>query len=111
VRAGPKLTIHRKNELEGGHSAAQILRGRAAVHALVTVPCQTAWQVNPMRFSSAFQPHGEPPQSAAPEQERAPVPPPAEVPSPVPATRPEDLPDDLDARARLVGEWQLGEAC
>jgi hypothetical protein len=111
VSAGRRLTIHRKKELEDGHNAAQILRGRAAVHALVTVPCQTAWQVNPMRFSSAFQPHREPPQSAAPEQEGAPATVSVEVPSPAPAARPQELPDDLDARVRLIGEWQLGEAC
>jgi hypothetical protein len=28
---------------------------------------------------------------------------------PAPAAQPE-LPDELDARVRLVGEWQLGEA-
>jgi hypothetical protein len=26
-----------------------------------------------------------------------------------PSLSPADLPDDLDARVRLVGEWQLGE--
>ena len=31
--------------------------------------------------------------------------------SPQPVSAPAaDLPDDLDARVRLVGEWQLGEA-
>lgn len=59
-----------------------------------------------MRFSSVFQPAVPGAPSAGtdalrtPAEER-PVEPPAVV---------QDLPDDLDARVRLVGEWQLGEA-
>ena len=57
-----------------------------------------------MRFSSIFQIAAVPLQPALPaeggaapvvEVEQAPLVP--------------ELPDDLDARVRLVGEWQLGE--
>ena len=63
-----------------------------------------------MRFSAAFTlplplPVGPRPAVVArvdaPEAQPAPVPPAAN-------TAP-DLPEDLDARVRLVGEWQLGE--
>lgn len=58
-----------------------------------------------MRFSSVFQhkvlrqPAGEVPGPV----EAAPEPPPAQAPA-------QELPDDLDARVRLVGEWQLLES-
>ena len=56
-----------------------------------------------MRFSSAFH-HPAPQREVRPAEE--PVP---EIPRPA-ATRPApELPDDLDARVRLVGEWQLLE--
>lgn len=57
-----------------------------------------------MRFSAIFQ-HSVPQQPAGEEPLRA------ESPSdrPQPAALPE-LPDDLDARVRLVGEWQLFES-
>jgi hypothetical protein len=54
-----------------------------------------------MRFSSLF-----PPATPQPEARRAE--PPREGPQPLSAPA-ADLPDDLDARVRLVGEWQLGE--
>ena len=56
-----------------------------------------------MRFSSIFQ-RPVPPPEARPEElvrENHPLP---------PSLPCEDLPEDLDARVRLVGEWQLGEA-
>lgn len=53
-----------------------------------------------MRFSSVFQ-HPVPPAPAGEVPVRAAVPQGA----PEPAAPPE-LPDDLDARVRLVGEWQ-----
>jgi len=55
-----------------------------------------------MRFSSVFQ-------SVSPQPEVRREEPLRETPQPagVPAT---DLPEDLDARVRLIGEWQLGEA-
>ena len=56
-----------------------------------------------MRFSSIFQPATQQPEPRRAE-------PPGELPQPVPASA-GNLPDDLDARVRLVGEWQLGEAC
>lgn len=56
-----------------------------------------------MRFSSAFQ-QPRPQREARPAEE-----PVREIPRPA-ATRPaQELPDDLDARVRLVGEWQLLE--
>jgi hypothetical protein len=70
--------------------------------------------VNFMRFSSVFP--SRLPQRQAARQERAvrggphvPVAPvaPAVVES---AALPQDPPDDLDERVRLIGEWQLGEA-
>jgi len=63
-----------------------------------------------MRFSAAFTlplplPAGAQPGGVAPGRTTGtpslPVAPPAET--------ARDLPDDLDARARLVGEWQFGE--
>jgi hypothetical protein len=54
-----------------------------------------------MRFSSVFQYTTPLPESR--REEPAP-----EKPAPVAAPGTE-LPDDLDARVRLVGEWQLGE--
>jgi hypothetical protein len=56
-----------------------------------------------MRFPSLFFPRATP----QPEVRReAPV---REQPPPVAAPA-AALPEDLDARVRLVGEWQLGEA-
>jgi hypothetical protein len=54
-----------------------------------------------MRFSSVFQPSSPQPDAQRDEPVR-------ETPQPIapPAT---DLPEELDARVRLVGEWQLGE--
>ena len=61
-----------------------------------------------MRFSSIFQLRAVPAQpAAAAEAEaaaRATVEPAATATPPL-----ADLPDDLDARVRLVGEWQFGE--
>lgn len=54
-----------------------------------------------MRFSSIFQ------QASQPQEARREEPLP-EVPQAQAAPGP-DLPDDLDARVRLVGEWQLLE--
>lgn len=56
-----------------------------------------------MRFSSAFQ-NSRPPQPKRSAEPRA-----TEEASRTPAPPPQDLPDDLDARVRLIGEWQLGE--
>ena len=56
-----------------------------------------------MRFSSVFQFHAP---SAQARPEETPVR--KELP---PATLPaQDLPEDLDARVRLVGEWQVFES-
>jgi hypothetical protein len=55
-----------------------------------------------MRFSSLFQP--TPPASEQRQQQ-----PPRDS-AQAAAVLPQELPDELDARVRLVGEWQLGEA-
>lgn len=55
-----------------------------------------------MRFSSIFQ-QPSPPYEVQREE------PARESAHPVATPQPE-LPEDLDARVRLVGEWQLGEA-
>jgi hypothetical protein len=57
-----------------------------------------------MRFSSLFQ-HPAP-QPADPEPVRAQAAP-QEAAQPAPPAQ--ELPDDLDARVRLLGEWQLLE--
>jgi hypothetical protein len=56
-----------------------------------------------MRFSAIFQ-QPVPQREARSEEAVRENPPPAALPGP------DHLPDDLDARVRLVGEWQLGEA-
>lgn len=63
-----------------------------------------------MRFSSIFQsPLTQPlaAQPPAPARVEEPVP---SMPQPLAAAAPE-VPDDLDQRVRMVGEWQLGEGC
>ena len=57
-----------------------------------------------MRFSSIFQPKAPEPRKASVQGSAPPEPAAGVVAKPA-----EDLPDDLDARVRLVGEWQLGE--
>ena len=64
-----------------------------------------------MRFSAIFQLPLPLPRAAQAEPvraEAAPVIPVATIGEP--SRWPLDLPEDLDARVRLVGEWQLGEA-
>ena len=58
-----------------------------------------------MRFSSIFQFPLSQPMVAQP-REAATVE--TQPQSPMPAVTPE-LPDDLDQRVRMIGEWQLGE--
>lgn len=54
-----------------------------------------------MRFSSVFQQSPQPAEARREEPARE---------NPQPLAQPgQDLPDDLDARVRLVGEWQLFE--
>ena len=55
-----------------------------------------------MRFPSLLPPATSQPQARREEPQR-------EAPKPLAAPA-ADLPEDLDARVRLVGEWQLGEA-
>ena len=60
-----------------------------------------------MRFSSVFHLPAVPQQLAAPVREVATAEKIGEPPAhSLPA---QELPDDLDARVRLIGEWQLGE--
>ncbi|HET8748717.1 MAG TPA: hypothetical protein VFM98_24190 [Ramlibacter sp.] len=61
-----------------------------------------------MRFSSVFQLPAVPQQPAAPVREAAPAEIVGKEPAPEPAPG-DGLPDDLDARVRLIGEWQFGE--
>ena len=64
-----------------------------------------------MRFSAVFQLPLPLPRAAQAEPVR--VEPAPDVPAAAvvaePSRWPMDLPEDLDARVRLVGEWQLGE--
>ena len=55
-----------------------------------------------MRFSFVFQQTSPARETRREEAVRETAPQPL-------ATPDQDLPDDLDARVRLVGEWQLGE--
>ena len=64
-----------------------------------------------MRFSSVFHLPAVPQHPGAPVRKAAPTDqadrqPPAES---AQATPGPELPDELDARVRLIGEWQLGE--
>ena len=58
-----------------------------------------------MRFSSLFQLSAVPQQPAGGAEPHRQRPAMEAIPSELP-----ELPEDLDARVRLVGEWQLGEA-
>ena len=64
-----------------------------------------------MRFSAVFQFPLPLPRAAQVDPVRAEAAPLIPVGTAVaePSRWPLDLPDDLDARVRLVGEWQLGE--
>ena len=56
-----------------------------------------------MRFSSIFQRQPRP-REARPEETLA-----REKPEPSTSLPPAELPEDLDARVRLLGEWQVSE--
>lgn len=89
-------------ELAQDHAAAHKLAVCHSGHATVMRAAYTGLQVKPMRFSSLFQPTPPPPERAQQEQAREPA--------QAGGVLPPELPDELDARVRLVGEWQLGEA-
>jgi hypothetical protein len=87
-------------ELALGDTPAHVCAALRAHRTTARLTCIDCRQVNLMRFSSVFQrpvppvPAGEAPVRAAVPQG---VPEPAALP---------ELPDELDARVRLVGEWQ-----
>lgn len=56
-----------------------------------------------MRFSSIFQRKPRP-REARPEETST-----RENPQPTTSLPPAELPEDLDARVRLLGEWQVSE--
>lgn len=86
-------------ELARGDRPAQVCALRRMGHATDTFACLDCRQVNLMRFSSVFQRPTPAPAGEAPVR--------AAVPQGVPEPAlPPELPDDLDARVRLVGEWQ-----
>lgn len=90
------------DELEPGDSAAYLGAPLHLGHVIDTRACLHCSQVQLMRFSSIFQPSAQslplPPEDPHAEE----TPQPATLPAP-------ELPDDLDARVRLVGEWQVFE--
>lgn len=88
-------------ELAWDHAAAHKLAVCRSGHATVTQLAYTGPQVKPMRFSSLFQPI--PPASG--QAQEKPLPDSGQA----TAMPPHELPDELDARVRLIGEWQLGE--
>ena len=94
--------LTRVAELGAGHRRAQQVSVCQTGHAIVMRAPYTGLQVNLMRFSSLFQPSTPLPDTRREEPAR-------ELPQPV-ALPARELPEDLDARVRLVGEWQLGEA-
>jgi hypothetical protein len=93
-------------ELAVGHTVAQVCAHGVDRHAAVTGTCLDWGQGILMRFSSIFHFPARPQQRPV-QPERGRTPPVAEKPSAVEAEP--DLPEELDARVRLVGEWQLGE--
>jgi len=91
-------------ELGAGDTPAQVCALRLAGHFPVTVSCLDWSQVSTVRFSSIFQ-HNLSPEPA--ERRAVPAEPVAERAPEAPAAQ--ELPEDLDARVRLLGEWQLLE--
>lgn len=61
-----------------------------------------------MRFSAIFQLPAVP-AAAAPVRDAAPKDRVIVEPVPAPQAAEPEVPDDLDVRVRMVGEWQLGE--
>jgi hypothetical protein len=90
-------------ELAADHTGAQLVAGFACRHGTDTFTCLHCRQVNLMRFSSIFQ---RKPKPAAPRPEENV---PRENPQPAAKVPPVELPEDLDARVRLLGEWQVSE--
>jgi hypothetical protein len=91
--------------LEASHKPAQVCALAGAGHVPAMVACLDWAQVNLMRFSALFQSDRRAPAGAA--GSAAPRDDPAAGPQPAPAAP--ELPEDLDARVRLLGEWQVSE--
>jgi hypothetical protein len=89
--------------LEVGHNAAQLVSSKLTRHTTDTFTCLNCKQVKSMRFSSIFQRKPRP-REARPEETSA-----RENPQPATSLPPAELPEDLDARVRLLGEWQVSE--
>jgi hypothetical protein len=90
--------------LEPGHTVAQLVALAALRHGTDTFTCLHCSQVNFMRFSSIFR---RQPKPGAPRPEE--TLPPRGNPQPATSLPPPELPEDLDARVRLLGEWQVSE--
>jgi len=86
-----------------GHTFAQHVAGFTSRHGTDTFTCLHCSQVNFMRFSSIFR---RQPKPGAPRPEETL---PRENPQPATSLPPPELPEDLDARVRLLGEWQVSE--
>jgi hypothetical protein len=91
-------------ELERGHTAARFVAVNARCHGTDTFPCLNCRQANLMRFSSIFQRKPRPREPRPEETLPADNAQPAST-----AVPPAKLPEDLDARVRLLGEWQVSE--
>jgi hypothetical protein len=89
--------------LEGGYSAAQLVSTKLTRHTADTFTCLHCRQVKSMRFSSIFQRQPRP-REARKEETSA-----RQNPRPTTSAPPRELPEDLDARVRLLGEWQVSE--
>jgi hypothetical protein len=86
-----------------GHSVAQLVSMKLTRHTTDTITCLHCRQVKSMRFSSIFQRQPRP-REARKEEALA-----RENPRPTTSAPPRELPEDLDARVRLLGEWQVSE--
>jgi hypothetical protein len=89
--------------LAPGHTDAQLVAVNTGRHGTDTLTCLHWRQVNFMRFSSIFR---RQPKPGAPRPEETL---PRENPQPATSLPPPELPEDLDARVRLLGEWQVSE--
>ena len=89
--------------MEVGHNPAQLVSTKLTRHATDTFTCLNCRQVKSMRFSSIFQ---RQPRPREVRREETSVRENAQPPTSLP---PAELLEDLDARVRLLGEWQVSE--